>query len=131
MASMAGAAGSAAAATPDGVAPLLGALFVGLGLASTPAIVTAFVRERSSDGDYARLFSLATASLGVGQLIGPVIAGAMADAFGPGSVMIFAAGAYATGALLAGFDLLRGGAYAGPVTTGVSSRAPHSAQDPS
>ena len=93
--------------------------------------MTAFVRERSSDGDYARLFSLATASLGVGQLIGPVIAGAMADAFGPGSVMIFAAGAYATGALLAGFDLLRGGAYAGPVTTGVSSRAPHSAQDPS
>ncbi len=131
LASLAGAAGSAAAASSDGAAPLVGALFVGLGLASTPAIVTAFVRERSGDRDYARLFSLATASLGVGQLVGPVIAGAMADALGPGSVMIFAAGAYAAGALLAGFDLLRTSAYAGPVTTGVSSREPHSAQDPS
>ncbi|MGA0595956.1 YbfB/YjiJ family MFS transporter [Enterovirga sp. CN4-39] len=106
LASLAGAAGSAAAIAPGGVAPLAGALLVGLGLASTPAIVTAYVRERTSDAAYARLFSLATASLGVGQLVGPVIAGALADGVGPDAVMVFASAAYAIGAVCAVADML-------------------------
>ena len=131
LAFLSGSTGSLAALLPGSAGPLAGALLVGLGLASTPAIVTAFVRERTGDADYARVFSLATAALGIGQLLGPVIAGAMADHFGPDVVMVFAAGAYGAGALLAAWDLLADRGYAGPVATGVSSREPHSAQDPS
>ena len=132
LALVAGSTGSAAALVPGPAGPLAGALLVGLGLASTPAIVTAFVRERSSDADYARVFSFATAALGIGQLVGPVIAGAMADGLGPEAVMIFAAIAYGAGAFLATWDLVsERRRYAGPAATGVSSREPHSAQDPS
>ena len=105
LASLSGAAGSAAAISTGDLLPLVGALLVGLGLASTPAIVTAFVRERTADRDYPRLFSFATAALGVGQLVGPVAAGALADVLGPDSVMLFAASAYAAGAVLAAGDL--------------------------
>ena len=131
LASLAGAGGSAAAIEAGPIGPMVGAVMVGLGLASTPAIVTAFVRERTSDLDYARVFSMATAALGVGQLIGPLIAGALADRIGPGAVMVFAAGAYSAGAALAAADLRVRRLQAGPVATGVSSREPHSAQDPS
>ena len=106
LASLAGAGGSAAAIGAGPVGPMVGAVLVGLGLASTPAIVTAFVRERTTDRDYARLFSMATAALGVGQLLGPLIAGALADRIGPDAVMVFAAGAYAAGAALATLDII-------------------------
>lgn len=109
LASFAGAAGSAAAIQAGPIGPMLGAILVGLGLASTPAIVTAFVRERTTDADYARLFSFGTAALGVGQLLGPLAAGALADRIGPDAVMLFAAAAYGAGAALAGYDLLRRG----------------------
>ena len=81
--------------------PLLASVFVGLGLASTPAIITAYVRQRTSDSAYARAFSLATASLGIGQFVGPVLGGMLADRFGSGAITSFAAASYALGTVFA------------------------------
>jgi predicted MFS family arabinose efflux permease len=97
----AGLVGSLAASAAHDTAVLAAALFVGLGLAATPAIVTAYVRQRTSDGDYAMRFSHATAVLGIGQLVGPVIGGILADHFGPGAVPALAAAAYGVGSALA------------------------------
>jgi MFS family permease len=88
-----GSAGSIAAAT-----------LIGLGFAATPAIITACVRDRCQAAQYARAFSLATASLGIGQLLGPVVAGALADRFGTVAVPVFAGAAYAVGTVLAVLD---------------------------
>lgn len=82
----------------------VGALFVGLGVAATPTIVSALVRDRSTGDAYPRIFSLATAALGTGQLIGPLAGGALADRFGPTAIPLFAATAYALAALLAMAD---------------------------
>jgi len=97
--------GAAVAALPSAAAALSGATLVGLGLAATPALITAAARTRSSAGDYAMAFSIATAALGLGQLLGPVLAGALADAFGTIAAPLFAAVAYAAGAVVAMVDL--------------------------
>ena len=49
-------------------------------------------------------FSIATAFLGAGQLIGPVLAGALADRFGTVAVPLFAGGIYTLGVLAATAD---------------------------
>ncbi len=127
-----GALGSLAAGIGGAAFSLAASVLIGLGLASTPAVVTAYARERTSDSDYPRVFGFATAGLGLGQLIGPVAAGLLAGRFGSGSVMGFAALAYLTGAGLAVLDLRRSvQVQSGPVTAGTSSRAPHSDQEPS
>ena len=100
--------GATVAAGPSTAAALSGAVLVGLGLAATPALITAAARTRSSAGDYARAFSIATAALGLGQLLGPVLAGALADAFGTLAAPLFGAAAYAAGALAAIADLRHG-----------------------
>ena len=61
-------------------------------------------RARSSAADYARAFSIATAALGIGQLAGPVVAGALADRFGTPAAPLFAAMAYGVGTLCAAID---------------------------
>ena len=91
-------------AATDAGAAMSGAILVGLGLAATPALVTAAARSRSSASDYARAFSIATAAMGLGQLAGPVLAGGLADAFGAMAAPLFAAGAYALGATFATID---------------------------
>lgn len=83
---------------------LLGAALVGLGMAAIPAIITAEARERSGAADYARAFSAATAALGLGQLVGPMVAGGLADQFGPEAAPLFAGLAYAIGGGLAVLD---------------------------
>ncbi len=98
------AAGAAVGALAGAAAALAGALLVGLGFAATPALITAAARTRSSAADYARAFSIATAALGVGQLAGPVLAGALADTFGTQAAPLFGAAAYGLGALFAAID---------------------------
>ena len=85
--------------TPD--LALAGARLVGLGLAATPALVSAFARDRSEADHYPRAFSIATACLGVGQLIGPALAGRLADSFGTIAVPLLAASVYGLGVLVA------------------------------
>ena len=73
-----GAIGALIAGLDNAPAAISGALLVGLGLAATPTIVTAYARERCSALVYPKVFSYATAALGIGQLIGPVAGGALA-----------------------------------------------------
>ncbi len=99
-----GALGALVASGDSSVAAFAGALLVGLGLAAVPTIVSAYVRERSSAADYPKTFSVATALLGIGQLIGPLAGGAVGDWLGSAAIPLFAAGAYGFGALLAMVD---------------------------
>ena len=104
--------GAAVAALPGAVAAFAGAALVGLGMAAIPALITAAARTRSSAADYARAFSVATAALGLGQLLGPVLAGALADALGTAAAPLFGAACYAAGTVAALVD--RHAAGAGP-----------------
>jgi predicted MFS family arabinose efflux permease len=96
--------GALVSAFDASAAALAGALLVGLGAGATPTIVTASARDRCNADDYARAFSFATAALGIGQLLGPVVAGQLADVFGTVAVPVLAAAAYGAGALLAMLD---------------------------
>ena len=98
-----GALGALIAVSDATVAALAGPLLVGLGLAATPSIVSAHIRDRCDADEYPAAFSLVSAALGLGQLVGPVAAGALADIFGAAIVPLFAASAYAAAA---GFALL-------------------------
>ena len=101
-----GAIGALTAGLDTAAAAMGGALLVGLGLAATPTIVTAYARERCSALEYPKAFSYATAALGIGQLIGPIAGGALADQFGTIAIPMFAASAYGLGAILAMADAL-------------------------
>jgi predicted MFS family arabinose efflux permease len=103
----AGAAGAWIAAGEGGAAALAGACTVGLGVASTPALVTALVRERVGATAYALAHSYVSAALGIGQFVGPVLAGAIADVSGPAAVPLLAAAVYTVAAGLALFDSAR------------------------
>lgn len=96
--------GALLSALDTSMAAIAGALLVGLGAGATPTIVTASARDRCSAEDYARAFSFAAAALGVGQLLGPVVAGQAADVFGAAAAPMLAGLAYATGAVLAAAD---------------------------
>jgi predicted MFS family arabinose efflux permease len=106
----AGAVGALISAGEGGTAALVGAFSVGLGVASTPALVTAQVRERVGAADYALAHSYVSAALGIGQFIGPMLAGAVADLSGTASVPLLASAVYAVAAGLALLDsaLVRG-----------------------
>jgi MFS family permease len=104
LALVSGAAGCAVFGLPGFTTTLVAAGLVGLGLSACPAVVAAYVRERTTEASYPYFFSLATTVMGVGQLSGPVIAGALADRFGPGSMPVFAAVSYGLGAGLAFLD---------------------------
>jgi predicted MFS family arabinose efflux permease len=101
---LAGALGALASWSDAAGAALAGALLVGLGTAATPTIVTTYARERCSAEDYALAFSVATAALGIGQLLGPLAAGALADRLGVAAVALFAVAVYAVGAVLSVLD---------------------------
>jgi MFS family permease len=103
-ASLAGALGAWLASGSGEGAALGGALLVGLGVAATPALVSAYARERCSAAQYARAFSLVTAAMGVGQLIGPLAGGSLADQFGTVAAVHLALAAYSIAALLALID---------------------------
>jgi predicted MFS family arabinose efflux permease len=80
------------------------AVVVGLGLVTTPAIVTFLIRSRTSDAAYPFFFTVGTAGLGLGQLCGPAIGGILADLFGPSAIGWFAAAIYGAGMLAAAAD---------------------------
>jgi predicted MFS family arabinose efflux permease len=105
-AAIAGAAGATVATGADATHAFVGALLIGLGTAATPAIISAYARERTTVGEYPRAFSIVTSALGIGQLVGPAFAGALADKFGPNIVPVFAAAAYACAAVLAICDAI-------------------------
>jgi predicted MFS family arabinose efflux permease len=99
-----GAIGSLIASGNSSAAALIGALLVGLGLAAVPTIVSAYARDRADASTYPRAFSIASAFLGIGQLIGPLAGGAAGDWFGSGAIPVFSATAYSIGAFAAVAD---------------------------
>lgn len=104
LAALTGAVGCGLSVGDSSAAALAGAMIVGLGIASTPAIMSAYARERAPAEHYARAFSFATAAMGIGQLAGPLIAGALADRYGTVAVPLFAAATYVAGTALAVLD---------------------------
>jgi MFS family permease len=79
-------------------------VLVGLGSVATPAIVTFLIRNRTSDAAYPFFFTVGTASLGLGQLSGPVVGGLLADWFGLSAIGWLAAAIYGAGMLAAAAD---------------------------
>ena len=85
-------------------APVAGAICVGIGLSATPAVASAFARMRSDAATAAVAFTAVTTVFGVGQLIGPLAAGVVADRVGLWAVPLFAAIVFACGAVSAAVD---------------------------
>ena len=99
-----GAIGSLVAYGDSPAAAFASAVLVGIGLAATPTIVIAYVRDRTSAADYPRAFSIASALLAIGQMIGPLGGGAVGDWMGNAAIPLFAAIAYALGTAVAVAD---------------------------
>jgi predicted MFS family arabinose efflux permease len=79
-------------------ATLAGTFLVGLSVASTPAIITTYVRQRCSAEEYARALGFASAIVGFGQLMGPALTGMLADRIGTQAVPLVAMVLYACAA---------------------------------
>jgi predicted MFS family arabinose efflux permease len=99
-----GAIGAAISAAASDVAALLGALFCGLGFAATPAVASAFARERAPEQNQAHAFAAVTTVFGVAQIVGPLAAGLMADRLGLTATSIAAAAIFLIGAVAATLD---------------------------
>ena len=99
-----GGAGSLLANAPGVPFAIAGTVCVGLGLAATPAVASAFARERSDRASAARAFSGVTTVFGVGQLVGPMIAGTIADTIGLAAVPVFAGTMFLAGTAAAAVD---------------------------
>jgi len=99
-----GALGAFVAAGNSPQANFVGALFVGLGLAAVPTIVSAYARDRTSTETYPKAFSAVSAFLSVGSLAGPIAGGAIGDWIGSAWIPLFAAAVYVAGALFAAID---------------------------
>ncbi|HEY0613059.1 MAG TPA: YbfB/YjiJ family MFS transporter [Candidatus Elarobacter sp.] len=102
----AGGAGSFVATLPGVFGATAGTVCVGLGLAATPAVASAFARERSDRATAVRAFAAVTTVFGGGQLISPLIAGAIADRLGLGAVPLYAGTVFVLAAAAAGIDAL-------------------------
>ncbi len=100
----AGALGCWISSWPGAAPPVAGAICVGIGLSATPAVASAFARMRSDAATAAVAFTAVTAVLGVGQLVGPLAAGVVADRVGLPAVPLFAAIVFACGAISAAVD---------------------------
>jgi MFS family permease len=99
-----GAAGSVLADAPSALTAAAGTVCVGLGLAATPAVASAFARDRSDPASAARAFAGVTTVFGVGQLAGPLVAGVVADAYGLVAVPLLAGAVFLAGTVLAVVD---------------------------
>ncbi len=99
-----GAVGSLISALPSVAGAVAGALCIGIGLAAAPAVASAFARDRSDAGSYVSAFAGVTIVFGIGQMIGPVLAGAAADAFGLEAVPLLTAAIFAVATLCATID---------------------------
>jgi predicted MFS family arabinose efflux permease len=93
--------GAAISVSAAPVRVVSGALLVGLGLAAVPGIVTAFSRDRSSRETSAAAFVAVTTTMSTGAVLGPLLAGLLADRVGSSWTALFAAYAYAAGTVAA------------------------------
>ena len=96
----AGGAGVVAFAQP---AALAGEIAIGISFIGVPAMVGALMQQRESGTRYPRAFASMTVVLGVGQIIGPLAGGFIADRFGTPAAIAAGGCALAIAALAAAF----------------------------
>jgi hypothetical protein len=108
--------GGLLSALPGHTAEIGGAVCIGLGLVSTPAVASAYARERVDASFGPSAIASATVAAAAGQIAGPFVAGVVIDAAGLSAIPILVAVSYAVSALLA-FGDQRSGAMRAAATT--------------
>jgi predicted MFS family arabinose efflux permease len=96
--------GALVSVLPGAQAAVLGALCIGLGLAATPAVASAYARERVDAAAAPRAIAMVTAAAGVGQIIGPFVGGIVADLAGLAAIPLLVAAVYAAAMVFAFID---------------------------
>ena len=84
-------------------AALAGAVAIGVSFIGIPAMVGALLQQREPAERYPRAFASITVMLGIGQIIGPIVGGEIADRFGTADAVIAGASALGVAALAAAF----------------------------
>lgn len=84
-----------------------GALLVGLGLTATPAVASAYTRERVEAAVGPSALVVATIACSAGQMAGPVLTGAAMDAFGLSSMATLVLAGYVLATVFAALDQMR------------------------
>lgn len=97
-------AGALVSAWPGQAASIAGALFIGLGLTATPAVASAYARERIDAASGPDAIAAATVAAAAGQMAGPFVAGYVIDWAGLASIPLLVASAYSVAAILAFVD---------------------------
>ena len=87
--------------TPFGA--FAGAVAIGISFIGVPAMVGALLQQRELGERYPRAFASMTVSLGIGQIIGPLAGGLVADRFGTAAAVAGGALALAVAACAAAF----------------------------
>ncbi len=74
--------GAALVAIGTPVTAFAGAVAIGISFIGIPAMVGALLQQAEPPARYSRAFASMTVSLGIGQIIGPLVGGVVADRFG-------------------------------------------------
>jgi MFS family permease len=93
------AAGALGVASGDAALAIAGALAVGVSFIGVPAMIGALLQQREPAQRYPRAFASMTVVLGVGQILGPVAGGLIADRFGAQAAVRLGAAALVFAAL--------------------------------
>jgi hypothetical protein len=80
-----------------------GATFLGV-----PAAITALIRSATPPGQWTSTLATFTVIFAAGQICGPYLAGALADRYGTGATLIWAAALCAAGAALSAVSRAKG-----------------------
>ncbi len=97
------AAGAALVAAGTPLSVFAGAVAIGVSFIGVPAMVGALLQQREPAVRYPRAFASMTVALGVGQIIGPLAGGLIADRFGTAAAVAAGAIALFGGAFAASF----------------------------
>jgi predicted MFS family arabinose efflux permease len=113
--------GALLVARGNAAAAVAGAVAIGISFIGVPAMVGALLQQREPGVRYPRAFASVTVVLGVGQIVGPLVGGLIADAFGTSNALVAGAAAlaFAAGSAL----LYRRPAGIAPADAGAPTRA--------
>lgn len=96
--------GAGIAVVPSNTTVVLGALLIGFGLTSTPAIASALTRSRVTAAAGPNALAVATIAVAAGQMFGPAITGYSIDTFGISSMIWLVFGGYIFATIFAIID---------------------------
>jgi len=85
--------GAALVALGSTMTARFGAVAIGVSFIGVPAMIGALMQQREPGSRYPRAFAMMTVMLGIGQIIGPLAGGIIADRFGTSAALL--AGAFA------------------------------------